>query len=575
MSNGRFFALPYVLGGALAWMVLADRLALQTLVIWCSIYLLYIAARTLLTAKYHAASSELRIRLHRVWWLLSNLSGGIHGAIWAALCLVSFGYLELSRQLFLTCLIVIGGAFATAYAARTILGVQLFVAIALSGVIGSWLLFGQAHVQEVCATLLLVCFVYLHAGRAHAQALANLQALSWQNEELAAQLTSQNRNLDQKRAAQARVVAVTSHDLRQPVHSLGLLAERLDAAAPAERRMLNASIRAEVGNLSDMLTSLLDLAKLDYGEFAVRLEPVMVDEIVRRATDGLAVAAERKSLSFEVLPCGLRINTDRLLLQRSVWNLVSNAVRYTTVGGIRVSCRAIGHRLAIQVSDTGPGMSREKLAHIMTMEGPSQHVRGSAEGLGIGLSVVRQLTALLGYELEVESKVGVGTTFSMTLPLDAASGLPLQAPSQVWAATTSQGLPGGRDTRILLIEDNHMSRSSTLALLHSWGYLAIGAGDGAEVQRRMTEAGPFDLVIADLHLDVAAHVDGLMIVDALRQAQGRLPIPAIILTGETEGDRLAAARSRGITVLNKPLRPSELRLHLHKALAGPSFRSSR
>lgn len=219
--------------------------------------------------------------------------------------------------------------------------------------------------------------------------------------------------------AKSRFLAVASHDLRQPVQNLTLLAHAIAGHVDPDGRPMLARLQASVETLGELLNALLDISRLDAGAMAADI----VDFPLSRLLAGLeeyARAAEGKGLAFHVAGSGATVRSDPLLLGRILRNLVENAIKFTDRGGVDIACREAGGEVEISIADTGIGIPPEHrdavFGEFYQVARPSPGDRG----LGLGLAIVRQLVDLLGHGIRMESQPGRGTTFTVTVPLRLA-----------------------------------------------------------------------------------------------------------------------------------------------------------
>jgi signal transduction histidine kinase len=352
---------------------------------------------------------------------------------------------------------------------------------------------------------------------------------------------------DRESRAKTDLIAAASHDLRQPLHAVGLLAEALAARlADPETRELVERIGASTQDLDEMLTSLLDRSKLDAGAVRPELERVELRTLFAQLERDFAGPAEARGLRLRVVPTRLAVESDRLLLLRILRNLASNAVRYTPAGAVLIGARPRGAEVAIEVRDSGPGIPEHARGGLFEAFHPRTASRGG--GLGLGLSIVDGLARVLGHGVELRSAPGRGSTF--VVRARRAARAPQLAPAASAAAFAPLAV-----RRVLVVDDDAAVRRATRALLTGWGCEVREAADGAEALAAVAGWSP-DLVLADYEL--GTEPPGTELVASLRAAAGA-EFPAVILTGDSEGPSLEAARAAGFPVLRKPVRPARLR----------------
>ncbi|MDD2033033.1 MULTISPECIES: hybrid sensor histidine kinase/response regulator [Pseudomonas] len=416
------------------------------------------------------------------------------------------------------------------------------------------------------------------------QARQHLQQLNDQLEQRVAERTDAlleaNRNLQQqitqrelieqqlrdaRDAAQAanrskdKYLAAASHDLLQPLNAARLLIATLrERSLPTSEHVLVERTHQALEGAEDLLTDLLDISRLDQAAVKPDLAPYRLDELLAPLASEFQSVAGAAGLELRVRFGDETVMTDLRLMTRILRNLLSNACRYTAQGGILLAARRRGERLSLEVWDTGRGIAADCLESIF-LEFNQLDVGRAADrkGVGLGLAIVERIAHILGYRVQVRSRPGRGSVFSIEVPLSAERLLPMaQMPAQ---AVAGNPLPGRR----LLVIDNELSiLQSMAALLGQWGCDVLTATD---------EAGAFDvlqgrapeLILADFHLDHG--VVGCEVVKHLRE-HFQQTIPAVIITADRSDQCRRALRKLNAPLLNKPVKPGKLRAVLSQLL---------
>lgn len=355
--------------------------------------------------------------------------------------------------------------------------------------------------------------------------------------------------------AKSRFLAAASHDLRQPIHALGMFVARL-AQLPHDRetRHLISNLEASVRAMQDLLDALLDISRLDADAVRVQLQPVPLAPLLEQLRGALLPVATDKGLRLRVRSNRLWVQSDPTLLHRILLNLVSNALRYTGRGGVLVGCRRSrgGSHLCIEVWDTGVGIAPEHQQDIFRefyqIGNPE---RDRSKGLGLGLNIVDRTARLLGHPLHLCSVPGHGTRFRIELPLAPPGDL-----QALLAATDPLPLDDVRGLRILVIEDDRHSAQALRGLLDSWGCV-VAVVEGLQGALTIVEGGfAPDLVLSDFRL--RAGETGMETLQRLRSVLGH-PLPACLMSGDTDPELIQACRDAGLPLLHKPVRPAKLR----------------
>jgi PAS domain S-box-containing protein len=353
--------------------------------------------------------------------------------------------------------------------------------------------------------------------------------------------------------AKSKFLASASHDLRQPVQSLVLLLAALEQQVDARSKAAATvgMMKAALDGLHGLLSSILDISRLDAGVVTPIPEHVDLGDLVRRVAIDYAPKAANKGLEFRSKPQSLKVDTDPNLLERSLRNLVENALRYTLDGGLLVGIRRRGAQARIDVIDTGVGIPADKLSVIFEefhqLNNPGRDLE---RGLGLGLAIVGRLADLLGAEVEADSKLGRGSRFSLLLPLAVEAGPAI-------AGHASDDDAGGR---VLIIEDNAILLLGLEATLEDWGYETLAATSGeAALELAEKEEWRIGAIVTDQRL--GSGLTGSETAREIGRRAGRA-IPTLVLTGDTGADRIVEMDASGFEILHKPASPDDLRRKL-------------
>ena len=396
-----------------------------------------------------------------------------------------------------------------------------------------------------------------------------LEALADQFNSMAAQLQDSYAGLERKveerthqlelaNLAKSRFLAAASHDLRQPVQALGLFVEQLHGhMKSAEGGRLVKRIDAAVAAMNELFNALLDISRLDAGVLNTAIAEFPVARVLSRIESTFAAAAREKELSFRLVSSSAWVRSDPILLERIVLNLVSNAIRYTAVGGVVVGCRRRGDTVRVEVYDSGPGIPEHQQRNIFgefyRLAGRNTH-----GGLGLGLAIVDRLCDLLGHSIELASTVGKGSRFSITVPSAASQAAFVEAPDTLPIATH---VSGGK--LVVVIDDDPLVLDGMGGLLRNWGCRVVSAASPDAILAGLSSHDVPDLIISDYRL--ADGHSGIKAIDDLRASFGA-PIPAFLISGDTAPERLREAQESGHYLLHKPVRPMKLRAMLHELL---------
>ncbi|HKC42806.1 MAG TPA: hybrid sensor histidine kinase/response regulator, partial [Burkholderiales bacterium] len=352
--------------------------------------------------------------------------------------------------------------------------------------------------------------------------------------------------------------AAASHDLRQPLHAMGLFAAALAEKVrdPEVVDVVN-SINASVDALETLFNELLDISKIDAGIVKASPSDFAVQSVFDRLRMDLEPEAFEKELRLRFVPSRAFARSDPILVERILRNLVSNAIRYTRRGGIVVGCRRRRGALSLEVWDTGIGIPPEQQARIFDeFYQVANPERDRKKGLGLGLAIVQRLSGLLGSTVTVASRPGHGSVFRVAVPVGVTPKRADEGAKAVRAAATD--LSG---STIVVIEDEGQVLEGMRVLLSGWGAAVIPCATLEEAFDAIAPTDrPPDLIIADYRLREGA--TGVEAIDALR-ARFHRDIPAVVITGSTMPVHMDEAKSKGFHLLLKPVMPAKLRTLIH------------
>ncbi len=365
------------------------------------------------------------------------------------------------------------------------------------------------------------------------------------------------KDAEEANTAKSRFLAQASHDLRQPVHAIGLFLNSLTQTglAPEQRSIVDRIDRSLQG-VAELFRSLLDISTLDSGAVTPKLEPVSIDQLFRTLEQQNQASAQWAGVRLRFVSSNRIVLADNALLLTMVQNLVSNAIKYAPRASVVIGCRPRGNRVSIWVVDRGPGIAQ---SHLPQLYDEFYQIRklghADTQGVGLGLSIVKRLGSLLGLTSEIRSLEGHGTGVAihglMTAP--AASPRPIDR-----GGGYSMPL---RNLRILLVEDDIDVLDATARLLRSWG------ADVAAWPTVPPQALPCDLIVTDF--DIGGGVTGADCI-ALYRGEPNPPI-AIVMTGHEETTVEEIIGDDSILVLKKPVQPAELRSAIAALRARPTI----
>lgn len=542
--------------------LLYGKYPLQNLLIWFGMLLAVFSTRYWLYRKFWKAK-ELAEESDIDWGRLFAISNVLGGLAWGYVVFEFYSpehYVESSMLL-----VIIAGFIAGTFGSHSAYypSFVIFSSTSLAFIVLRLIMIG-GKIEIIYIFLILVYYVslliYARTAQDHAkQAIVMRLQVEELNDELVKQrkqLVLAKETAEKANQAKSRFLASASHDLRQPLHALRLFVDILESRVkePSAIHVVD-KVMSTTDVLEDLFSNLLELSKVDAKVTTPQYESIALFKLLRGIMVEVEPLAANKGLNVR-LHCAneLYVTSDMAKLSRIVRNLVINAIRYTEKGGILVGCRIRGRAIRIEVWDTGIGIAEKDLARIFEefhqIHNPE---RDRSQGLGLGLAISERLAAMLGTKVEVRSRVGRGSCFSISVP--AASATPHTLPTLVSAIPDSHSISG---LRVVFIDDESDIREAMSELFESWGcgYVVSETLEMA-LEKLQTWNSPPDVIVTDYRLRKGAL--GTEVIKMLRAHYGQ-HIPAIIVTGDTSQERLQDAVSSGASVLHKPIKALKLRM---------------
>ncbi|OZB16812.1 MAG: histidine kinase, partial [Marinobacter sp. 34-60-7] len=364
---------------------------------------------------------------------------------------------------------------------------------------------------------------------------------------------------EQANQSKTRFLASASHDLLQPLNAARLFTSALSGKiTQGDTRQLVEHIDSSLGAAEEIISTLLDISKLDAGALEPDIGVFPVNDLLKHLATEFAAIAKDQDLALHVVPSSAWVRSDAKLLRRVVQNFLSNAIRYTASGKILLGCRRMKGYLRIEVWDTGPGMSEEQLGHIFEEFRRFQHGRDK-KGLGLGLAIVDRISGMLNHPVSVHSVQGKGSGFAITVPSAAPDQSRIDAARAPTASRRVSSLGG---LHVLCIDNDAAILHGMVALLGNWK-CDVTAAESLEDALEKLEGQAPDIILADYQLD--ENRNGLDAMDSIRAELGGA-IPGILITGYMAPEVREDAIERGYQVLYKPVKPAALRALVNKQL---------
>ena len=542
------------LGAAIWWVALWDHVAAGAMIAWLTLIALNQIWRGVLARAWRRARPGAAAA--RRWGGYWTIGATLAGALWGAAAWATYPASPPHEALLIVCMfgVALGGLNTTAVYRPSFYGfvlpalVPLIVRVALVG--------DSVHLFTAFVMTVVMAFVVAFGHRLN-DVLTQSLAIRYENVDLIDELRARTRAAQEARGAaeaanraKSQLLAAASHDLRQPLHALGLYVAALAARArDSEWRGLVGSVQSAAETLDLQFAQLLDLSRLEAGALRPERHSVTLAPLLARVAAEFAPQAAARGLTLTVVATSLVVESDPLLLARILQNLVANAVRYTPRGGIAVGARRRGTRVAVEVVDTGIGIAPEHQTRIFE---EFYQIRNNVAtdrpdgGMGLGLAIVRGLADLLRHDIAVVSRQGRGSRFSIVAP--RARKPPAVRSRRLAEVSATRTLDSAM---VAVIDDDAASVDAMRVLFDTWGAMVVGGTDVETLLDRCGDTGRYpDLIVADLRL--AGGASGVDAILRLRDEFGAT-IPALVISGDTGSEAERRVRSAGLALLPKPV----------------------
>jgi signal transduction histidine kinase len=356
----------------------------------------------------------------------------------------------------------------------------------------------------------------------------------------------------------SKFLAAASHDLRQPLSSALLFLEAIEGSnLPAKERGFLNKTKVALGSLNNLLVSLLDITKLDSGMIDPQISHFHLAEVLDPLADEYTELSQSSPLALRYVRSSAVVRSDRHLLETVIRNLVTNAIRYTPGGKVLIGCRRLAQKVRICVYDTGVGIPPAELKRVFEAYYQSSAPGiAQATGMGLGLSIVDRVAALLSLELKVSSEPGRGSMFAVDVPLGDSRKI-IETP---YLNASADAL---RDRVVVIIDDSSDVLNSMRANIERWGCRGIFATDASQalVELISLDLEP-DVIISDYHL--ANGDNGLSVIEQIRQEFSD-DVYSVLMTSDVDPRIRQLAVGKGHTYMTKPLNLAKLRALISQA----------
>jgi signal transduction histidine kinase/FixJ family two-component response regulator len=433
--------------------------------------------------------------------------------------------------------------------------------LVIAGIVAWWLVLAHqsrkvAQEESNRQTHLLVREIELHRKTDRA-----LQAAKQSADQARGIAEEAKRAADQANQAKSRYISAISHELRTPLNSILGYAQLMgeDAAVPPHRRQAVAVIKRGGEHLLSLIEGTLDIAHIEAGKLTLNARPMQFADLMSELADMFELAAEEKGLAFRFEPSGSLpelVRADEKRVRQILINLLGNAIKFTAAGQVTLRLRYAREFAAIEIEDTGPGMSAEELGRIFEPFARGATAGPAAPGAGLGLTIAKMLIDLMGGEMNVQSTPGVGSVFSLRLFLPRVHEMPAGSGRRVSAPVPRlrRGFEGGQ-RRLLVVDNEEADRELLVQVLAPLGFELRTAASGHDALDLVAAGWRPDAMFVDLAMP---GIDGWETIRRSR-ALGLADAAVAIVSANAFDKRLD--NDVGITpddFFVKPVRHSEL-----------------
>ncbi|HEB57938.1 MAG TPA: hybrid sensor histidine kinase/response regulator [Gammaproteobacteria bacterium] len=536
------------LGGLFSTWVLWGAVNNDYLVIGMSAVLSLSTARVFLYRRYFASPSERQDQ--RRWSHFAVCGALLSGVVWGSAAPFLYPAQIPEYNIYLLVLLALVPVAPIAALAVYLPAFYAYYLPCVTPYIVTLALQDTRAEQLTAVLLVMMSGATINFAREYAKSLTEAQRLQLE-------LSDQKAALEQAARVKTQFLAAASHDLRQPVHAMGLFLESLQQrVADREQQSLLRHMHSAQQGLRGMLDEMLDISRLDAEVVRVHPQDFSLRPLLEKLAREYAPLATQRGLRFRWVLKDAVVHSDPVQLERILRNLLDNALKYTRRGGILLACRRRNDQFLIQVFDTGAGIPARRQKEIFlefTQIGNPE--RDAGQGLGLGLAIVDRLARLLGHAIEVRSRPGRGSIFGLWV----AAG---QSPARVHhSAAATLDAAGLRPKRVLIVDDNAAIRAGIRTLLQQWGCQVTTADSAQTALQRLRDTAILpEAMIVDYRL---ARGETAPEAIAWLQEQLQTDIPAIIVTGDTDPSRIREAHASGYLLLHKPVAPERLKVCLN------------
>jgi len=495
------------------------------------------------------------LRYGRTNLFLISLSGSIWGS--AGVLFFSPDQVGTYTFLLLTLVCLISGSMNAISSMPP--AYNLYASLTILPIVVVAFLQGTSFYMLMSVGVFMYLLLTIHFSRNLSRAIIENLNLKYTNMALVNDLQIQTELEKKANQEKSRFLAATSHDVRQPLHAVNLFADAMDQELSTDnQRYLLGGIRRGLSNVSRLFDALLDISSIDAKVSPIAKSNFQLSQLLENLIVPLQLKARQKKITLQVRDCDYPVYTDRMLLERILGNLISNAVNYTEQGSVEIYAERFGeNEVHLHIKDTGIGISQEdqKLVfeEFIQINNPE---RDRTKGYGLGLAIVQRLIALLDIPLQLQSKLSQGTKFTLQLPLGELQQV---NSSHYSTKTVNQELA----QLVVLAVDNEADILEGLTIvLKNWGCTVHTAGTVEQAEQKFAKIKP-DLVISDFRMPGPR--DGIDMISKISKTYA--DINGIIISGDTGIETLRKAQRHNIMLLHKPIKPVQLHMAISRIIS--------
>lgn len=554
-NQGTVLVLGALLSGLIVSAVLWSEVPRSTLGLWIGALLVTGVLRLLVIRAYFQSDDDERQAA--LWGPVLWVGALAAGCIWGVWPMLFYEYVRTDYLLLISTvyagMVAVSSASGSVYLPMfTAFSMPLTIPLAISHLMSK-----NSALWTTGILLLMFLAVNIFLAVRGNRSSRELIVARFENQALMEKLADEKLIAERAVIAKSRFLASASHDLRQPLHAMGLFLNSLrNREQDSERLKIIDDLDASNDALKTLFNSLLDMSRLDAEIIVCNPKHFLLQDVLIPVQVSLESQAADKGITLQVDGAGVALYTDPILMERVLRNLMSNAVQYTERGSIRLWVEHAGSDVIIHLEDTGIGIPSDAIDEVFSeyfqLNNPE---RDRGKGLGLGLAIVQRLAKLMDMSIDVDSSENVGTRFSMTITRGDEKAIGKQR-----AGVGKDGRSLSRGHRVLVIDDELQVLKSMKNTLEDWGCDVLLSESARDALRQMalSEFEP-DLILSDYRL--RGEDNGIDTVIALRESFDR-EVPAIILTGDTSPEQLRRVQDSGLELMHKPIGVPELQAAL-------------